>query len=232
MLLFIVVTITTLFFSKDYIIDEIIYFAQEEGVLVRQIYLEGRKYADLDVIKKAVKIEKGDAIIGIPVDEIREDLEKLKWVERAAVEIKFPDEVHVQIYERKPVAFFQSNNKLSMIDRVGHIMEAHPDFTDLPILIGASVPDRITGFWEILEENPEILGEISSATVISNRRWNIILKNGIIIKLPEENVAKSWKKLAEFYAKANLENIKGIDMRLDGKMYIQKKNKYQNVYKL
>lgn len=64
------------------------------------------------------------------------------------------------------------------------------------------------------------------ANFISGRRWNLILddiRNGITIKLPEENIEAAWKKLVK------LDETKGIfkrkltiiDLRLPDKVVVK-----------
>jgi cell division protein FtsQ len=64
---------------------------------------------------------------------------------------------------------------------------------------------------------------ISSGTFISGRHWNVQLKNGILIKLPEDNPEKAWAYLTKKQKDSKIleSNIKTIDLRIEQKMFVK-----------
>ena len=78
----------------------------------------------------------------------------------------------------------------------------------------------------IRKVDTEFAKRIKVANYISKRRWNIVLddiKNGVTVKLPEDDYEAAWKKLIK------LEKTKGIlkrkltiiDLRSEGKVVVK-----------
>ena len=65
---------------------------------------------------------------------------------------------------------------------------------------------------------------IESMFYISDRRWNIRLQNGLLIKMPAQNLQQAVDKLVYFNQGhnifQNIKNIMHIDLRIDGKVFV------------
>ena len=62
-------------------------------------------------------------VFSVPIEERREQLEQLPWVESATVMRVLPNRIRVHIKERTPVAFVQLGSRISLIDVNGVIMD-------------------------------------------------------------------------------------------------------------
>ena len=68
---------------------------------------------------------------------------------------------------------------------------------------------------------------IKTATFIENRRWNIKLKNMIVLKLPEVNIKKAienYKKIYSNLSNKDLKDIEIIDLRIPNQAIIKYRN--------
>jgi len=68
---------------------------------------------------------------------------------------------------------------------------------------------------------------IESVKFIENRRWNIKLKNNIIIKLPEvklDEAMKNYKKIYSNLSNKDLKDIEIIDLRISKQAIIKYRN--------
>jgi cell division protein FtsQ len=64
----------------------------------------------------------GRNIFFVPLDERKNQLERIPWVESATVMRLLPNRLAIQIQEREPVAFVQIGSKTSLIDAKGVVM--------------------------------------------------------------------------------------------------------------
>jgi cell division protein FtsQ len=187
------------------------------GFAVQDILVEGRHYTDIDAIRAIISSNKGDPLFAFKPDDAQSQLQKLSWVKSVQVERRFPDTIYVNIHERKPMALWQRNKRLSLIDEEGVVLTEHKleRFQDYVIVIGASVPEQAPAFLRLLRAEPEIQKRVEAATLVSNRRWDLTLKNGAIIKLPEEEPALALRRLAAMHEEEQLmdKDIKAIDVR-------------------
>lgn len=68
----------------------------------------------------------GRNIFFVPLAERRKELEAIPWVERATVMRLLPDQLRVQIVERKPVAFVREDQQIEMVDPSGVLLTMAP----------------------------------------------------------------------------------------------------------
>ncbi|MBN8827914.1 MAG: cell division protein FtsQ/DivIB [Sphingobacteriia bacterium] len=204
-------------------------FTADFGLKLENVYLEGQVNLKNQEIVKSIESEVGTPILKLDVWEIKRNLEKLDWVLNASVARELPNTIHIKIVERTPIAIWQNNKKQSLIDDEGHIInESDIDkFFHLPVIVGEG--SRLTSgmLIEKLREYPKIYNKVSAAIRIGDRRWNIRLKRGPEIKLPENNIEEALKLLTEYDKKKGLlgPEIDVIDMRITGKIYYKKKEK-------
>lgn len=65
-------------------------------------------------------------IFFVPLNERKQQLEQIPWVESATVMRFTPNQLRVEITERKPVAFAQIGSRVLLLDASGHLLEQPP----------------------------------------------------------------------------------------------------------
>ena len=198
------------------------------GFSVQALYLEGRNRTSMEEIDKAMAIKKGDPILQLNLNDVRERLEKIESVKFAAVERSLPDTLHIRIVEREPAAMWQHQGKMTPVDDTGVLMsdiDTAP-YQHLPLIIGDNAPQHVSELLAILATEPDLAKRFASATRMGDRRWNVRLtgtSGTIEVRLPEENPSEAWKKLAEMEKHEKLldRDVQVIDLRLDGRMFIK-----------
>src|SRR3546814_20817098 len=59
----------------------------------------------------------------VDLEDVRADLMKYGWIKDARVSRRLPDTLVVDIVERTPAAIWQQNNRLSLVDAKGVVLE-------------------------------------------------------------------------------------------------------------
>jgi cell division protein FtsQ len=199
------------------------------GFSLQNMYLEGRNRTSMADIEKALNVKIGDPIFKPSLQDMRERLEKVGSIQFAAVERALPSTMYVRIVEREPVALWQNNARITLVDDNGVAMDDLDiaPHKHLPLIIGESAPKHVRELMAIMAAEPELAKRFASATRVSDRRWNIRLQNGhgdkVEVRLPEANAIAAWKRLAEMELKQRLleREVRVIDLRLDGKVFIK-----------
>ena len=98
-------------------------------------------------------------------------------------------------------------------------------FPSLPISRGANANKAIPQFVKLLKQFPLIEQQIVFCTFLGNRRWNIDINRGLLIKLPEENIAEALSILQRMGNKDGYfsSDIAVIDLRVPGRVIIGKR---------
>jgi cell division protein FtsQ len=163
------------------------------------VLVEGRVETGSAEILRALRAERGSALLAIDVAGAKERLEALPWVKAATVVRQLPSTIAVHIEERKAFALWQSGKRLAVIDRDGTIIlrEDVARFAGRPLVVGEGAERRAGEIVDLLASEPELFREVEAAVLVSGRRWNLRLKHGISVRLPEEGAAAAWHRLAE-----------------------------------
>ncbi|MFO1059836.1 MAG: FtsQ-type POTRA domain-containing protein [Dongiaceae bacterium] len=187
------------------------------GLVLNDIEIAGRVETTQPAVMAALKLRRGMPLLAVAPDALRERLEALPWVRQATVERRLPDRLYVRIEEYRPLALWQHDRRFSLIGAGGEVIE-DPDvgrFTHLLQVVGDDAPAHAAGLIAMLGRQPELQRRVTAAVLVSGRRWNLHLDNGIDVRLPEENSAAAWTRLAELDRKDRLleKDLVSIDLR-------------------
>lgn len=91
----------------------------------------------------------GRNIFYVPLDERRADLERFAWVKRATVMRVLPNQLRVEVAERKPVAFVEVGRKIELADADGVILDMSPQeiasrHYSFPVVLGIDPRDPLS----------------------------------------------------------------------------------------
>lgn len=195
------------------------------GLRVRDIVIEGRANTPEPLLRAAIGASKGDAILGFSVEQARARIEQLAWVEHATVERRLPDTLVIQLAERRPFAIWQNQGKFVLIDRAGQIV-ANQDvaqFRALPLVVGQGAPTAAATLLDALTAKPALGARVTAAVRVGERRWNLRMKNGTDVLLPEGAEAAALNKLEKLQNEQSLLDrpLAVIDMRLPDKLVLR-----------
>jgi cell division protein FtsQ len=199
--------------------------AHAANLRVQQIVVEGRSNTPEPLLNAALGVRRGDSMLGFSIQGARQRIETLSWVEHATVERRLPGTLVVNLIERRPYAIWQHDGKFVLIDRDGQTVtnEDVATFGDLPLVVGAGAPQAATALLEALAAQPAIKAKVTAAVRVGERRWNLRMKNGMDVLLPEGAEAAALAKLAELQtADAVLDRpLSVIDMRLPDRLVVR-----------
>ena len=195
------------------------------GFRLNQIEVTGRDKTDAARIKQAIAIEQGHSIFTTSLADIRASLEKIDTVRRATVERRLPDRLYVQLEERTPVAVWQNRQTLRVVDADGVVLEKESasEHRHLMVVVGEDAPKHLPELFRLLTEQASLVPEVTSAVRVGGRRWDLRLKNGIKVLLPEDEPAEALRKLAEWKEEKKIleKAISAIDFRLKERVFIR-----------
>jgi len=187
------------------------------GFGVAEVHLYGNaRTAPVD-ITAALGVKAGQSIFGINLRQSRARLMMLPWVADADIKRRYPDDLTVKITERVPYARWQTPNGVLLVERQGRVITSDGalKFAGLPVLIGDGAPEHALGFIEAVGRHRAIVKRVKAYQYQSGRRWNLILDNGVIVKLPETDWDAQIKELDRLIVDDGIleTNIREIDLR-------------------
>ena len=188
------------------------------GMTVQRIESSGTERASAATIRAAVGVEIGTPIFEVDLTAARDRVQAIGWVGHAAVERRLPSTLHVHIVERTPVALWQRNQRLVMVDRAGAEIdtESVSQFAHLPVVVGDGALRHMPTLLDAMAADPALSKRVQSAIWIGGRRWTLHFDSGLEAKLPEAEVGAAWARLVREIGDHRLldEPIAVVDLRL------------------
>lgn len=205
--------------------DRALAVSAELGLVVSNIDVEGRETTDAATIMAALAADRGTPILAVSPSRAKQQLESLPWVRSATIERRLPGTLIVRLSERHPMAVWQHDGKLELIDRQGEVIAVKDlgRFAKLPTVVGERAAGHTAALLEMLGREPALAARVSAAVRVDNRRWNVRIDNAIDVLLPEEDPAGAWARLAAFESHNNLlkRDVQTVDMRLPDRLVLR-----------
>lgn len=196
----------------------------KNGFSVQKINLMGHLNTKEDRILRSIRLEKTLPIFDIDLPKSRETLERLPWIRSAVIRRQLPDTVHIRLVEKLPIALFQRNKKLILVDDKGQTIEncSTEHFHHLPVIVGESAMENFPTLLRQLSHYPELQNRLTGAVYMGKRRWDLILDGHLKVKLPEEKTDEAFAFLDKLDKEKQLtrKDISTIDLRLSDRMYL------------
>lgn len=195
------------------------------GFRVEEIMVSGRQQTARPDLLAAVRLSRGAPILAFNVDAARTRIEALPWVKAATVERMLPNTVLISVNEREPLALWQMDGRLALIDTEGEtILESGlEDFSKLLLVVGDGAPGQAADLIATLSTQPALMAHVRAATWVGARRWNIHLDGGIDVRLPESDPAAAWQRLARYQRDHDVlkRNVRVLDLRLPDRLIVR-----------
>ena len=160
--------------------------------------------------------------LSILLNKIKKD----PWIKNISIRRILPNRLEINIEEYSPFAILKVNDKYNLIDENGTIINISDrekrGYYNLIFISGNGAKENIYGLFNMLSTKPYLFSRIKSIIRIGNRRWNFELDNGIIVKMPENDMIEAWDKLDKIISiKGSEINIKVIDLRNKDKIFLE-----------
>ena len=207
--------------------EELYKLTSDMGFSTKKITIEGQQHVKKSQIAQTLKLKPGAPIFTLSLTELKDKLEEIEWIKSATVERRLPDNIHISIVERTPIALGQKDYKLYIIDEEGVIIseENLAPYLSLPIITGDGAEIYAPSLIKTLKEDLSLFNRIYSIIRVGERRWNVRFDDDLEIKLPEERMKSAWKKVIKLYKRNELflPDNACIDLRVENKIFIEKK---------
>ncbi|MBI3441348.1 MAG: FtsQ-type POTRA domain-containing protein [Proteobacteria bacterium] len=198
------------------------------GFKVKDILVTGRTQVSADELLAHLSIKENAPILGVDIAEAQKSLAGLAWVKDVSISRRLPDRVLVELRERSPEALWQYQRNISVIDLEGVVLPVADlaDYKQLPLVVGADAPAHVMELVSLLKAEPDINGQLASAVRVGSRRWDLHLKNGVTVKLPEQDMELALSYLAAVEKQKGIldRRIVSIDLRQPEKMIVMPEN--------
>ena len=167
------------------------------GLNLQNVRLVGVSDEARPDIKRALQFHRGQPLALMDLGAVETAVENVGWVKSATIRRQFPGTLVVTVVERPRLAVWQYKNKDSVIDDQGQVIpEARAgDFLDKPLVVGEGANEAAVDIVQLMQVRPALMQKTYALQRVDTRRWNILLKNGAVIKLPALNQEQALMRL-------------------------------------
>jgi cell division protein FtsQ len=199
--------------------------ANAAGFGITEVALSGEHELNRDEILKTAGITPNSSLLFLDAAQARARLLTNPWVVEATVLKLYPGRLRIEIKERTGFALWQKDARVSLIANDGTVLE--PDvpaaFARLPHVVGEGAAQASPGFLTMLARYPVIARQVESSVLVAQRRWNLHLRNGLEILLPEYAPEQALRTLSDLDRDKKLlsRDIVVVDLRLADRVTVR-----------
>ena len=165
----------------------------ELGFRVSAVRITGQREVDEQDVLDTLSIHSGQSLFLYDAFGARDRLADNPWVSNVSVMKLYPDTVRVILEERVPAALWQRtvSDPVQIIDSAGKVItdRLEPRFVKLPRVMGEGAEARVHEITAILDDAPDLQDKVTASMLVSHRRWDLFLSNGVQVMLPQNDPA-------------------------------------------
>ncbi|MCK1735753.1 cell division protein FtsQ/DivIB [Bradyrhizobium sp. 138] len=199
--------------------------ANSAGFRITSVVINGRKQLTQDEILAIGGVSGRSSLLFLDADAVRDKLKANPWIADATVLKLYPGQLMIELTERKAFALWQEAGRLSVIADDGAVLEPYVSrrFLSLPLVVGKGAETQARDFLALLARYPQVNAVTKAAIFVGERRWNLRLKDGLDIRLPEQDVGNALAMLSKLDKEDRLfsRDIVAVDMRLPDRLVVQ-----------
>jgi cell division protein FtsQ len=199
--------------------------ATAAGFPIATVSITGEKHLSREEILAAAGMTARSSLLFFDVADARARLLTNPWIAEATVQKLLPDRLVISISERAAFALWQKDGRVGVISVDGTVLEPSvlARYADLPLVVGTGAETRAKDFLALLDRRPELRANVRASVLVAERRWNLRLKNGVDVRLPEFDVERALDQFAalERDVKLSDRDITIIDLRLPDRVTVR-----------
>ena len=145
--------------------------------------------------------------------KIIEIINKYKIIEDYTIYKNYPSNLVVKFKKTQFLAKTQKEGSYYYIGSNGKLIKIENDTEDLPIIFGTVDTMEFLRLKNLIDNSIFDFRDIKNLYYFKSKRWDIETKDGLLLKLPKENLSKSFKLFTDIISNKNFQNSNIIDLR-------------------
>ena len=187
---------------------------------VKYINIDGLEEKENSILLQEIHNLNLDNIFFVNKEDIQNQIDSNSLVEEYSIFKRYPDSLDIKIEKTEFLARTNNNGKIYFIGSNGKLSKNIFSNVQLPFIFGKPKIKEFLYFKKIIDESKFSYNEIKNFYFFSSKRWDLELKNNIIIKLSSSYPKDSLKLAFEFLHNSDLTDIKIIDARVKNQIIL------------
>src|SRR5277367_274684 len=199
--------------------------ARTLGLGVQVVTVSGATHMSEQRILAIAGVDAKKSLPFFDVAESRARLEADPLIKQASVRKLYPRQIVIEIVERTPYAVWQKDGDVQAIAADGAPIDEVSDgrYADLPFVVGEGANERVREFAALLQAMDELKPRVEAGVLVGQRRWNLRLKSGVDVKLPETDPQAAIAELLGLQRQSRIleKDVLALDFRVPGRVFVR-----------
>lgn len=191
-----------------------------KSIKIKNINVSGLESKDNQIILDKIKYLKLENIFSINKNEILKILNSNSLIESYEIFKIYPSTINIIIKKTEFLAKINDNGKIFLIGSNGKLIPTVKPYKDLPFIFGNPKIDEFLKFKQIIDNSKFSYNQIENLYFYQSKRWDLKLKENILLKLPNDFSNKTLDTLYEFLEEYNVKNFTIIDSRIKNQIIL------------
>ena len=181
---------------------------------ISDIKVLGLGYENNLILLENIKKLKLDNIFYINDKDLKNIINSNSLVENYQIFKRYPSTIDIKIEKTKFLARINHNKKIFLVGSNGKLSKNNFYDDQLPFIFGKPAIEEFLNFKRIIDKSKISYQDIKNLYFFSSKRWDLELKNNILIKLSKNHIEDSLDLASEFLNNKNFKDVKIIDTRI------------------
>ncbi len=195
-------------------------FNLNSNLSIKKIEIEGNYILNSEEIVQRLNFLYRENLFFLNLKKIQENLKKETFIESYILKKIYPSTLKIIIVEKKPIATLQNKKKKFYISNKGDFIDFKDIaiYKDLPTVFGNG-----KFFYSLYQDLQNIrfpFEKIKSFYFFESGRWDLVMDDDKIIKLPIKDYLASLKNYMESKKNSNFDKYKIFDYRINDQLIL------------
>ena len=187
---------------------------------VKNINIVGLDIEEKLILQKKINNFNLNNIFYISKNDLINEIESNSLVEKYFIFKRYPSSIDINIEKTKFLAKINKNGQVFYLGSNGKFIKNDFSNNQLPYIFGSPEVIEFFDIKEIIDKSKITYKEIKNLYFYPSRRWDLELRNNIIIKLPKDNTNLALNLALEFLYKQEFKDVKMIDARIKNQIIL------------
>ncbi len=187
---------------------------------IKEFNINGLNTIETRKISHDLKIFENMNIFLFNKKNISEKIYSNKIVEKLNVFKNYPSTLNIEIKKTKFLAITKKDKSNYFIGANGNLIKVDIVNSDLPFIFGNIETNNFLNFKEIIDNSNFKFSDIENLYYFKSDRWDVIMKNGITLKMPPNLTSEKLNLIFEMIQRNVFNDNKIIDYRQNNMIVI------------
>ena len=187
---------------------------------IKKIEIENNSIVESDKIKKKLSFLYKENLFFLNLEDIEKNLKNETFIESFSIKKIYPDTLKIIIVEKKPIAILHNKKEKFYISSKGNLINFIDIniYNDLPTVFGDG--ENFYSLYQDLQNIRFSLDKIKSYYFFESGRWDLVMQDDKVIKLPVEDYLSSLKNFMLSKTNSNFNKYKIFDYRIKDQLIL------------